>query len=682
MKLSTKLLSGFVSLIVLVIIISSLSIVRFIQLGRLSASAVKEGNSKSFAFQKEIDHLTWINDVSDLFLLDHVHTLDVETDPTRCGLGEWIYGQEMQDEARRDPELKALLDALKVPHKALHESAVRIGSLYREFDIGALAAVNEAWLAHLDWLQELSLSIMQNRRFTGQTNPRLCDFGAWYYSYTAKDSRLGELLAAWEDPHERLHASARRIDELLGRADRDGAADHYRRVTLPALEDIRAAHEGVVAYTSGIQNQQDAARDIFTNDTMQALSETQEHLADLVAFFEQRAADAQASMEQMTTQVIYLVSIVSLIIVAAGLILAIIITRSVLAQLGEDPSVLSKITHQIAQGDMRINLDRKHNQAVGVYLSMLKMVDSLVEKSRIIESFAEGDLRMAVSRVSDVDKLGESLQLMKDSFNEILGHVHVAVDQVAIGADQVSQASQNLSQGATEQASSLEEISATMTEVNSQSQANAVNATEANSLARQAAVDAKSGNEHMSELINAMKRITGSSEEIAKVVKVIDDIAFQINLLALNANVEAARAGKYGKGFAVVAEEVRNLAARSTASVRETSDIIDSSLKTIQDGDRLVRQTADQLDAIVKGVTKVATFLEEITTASSEQAQAVSEISTGLDQIDQVTQSNTASAEESASSAEELASQAQQLRTMINRFKLDGGTARIEDRTV
>ncbi|NIQ08578.1 MAG: chemotaxis protein, partial [Gammaproteobacteria bacterium] len=136
------------------------------------------------------------------------------------------------------------------------------------------------------------------------------------------------------------------------------------------------------------------------------------------------------------------------------------------------------------------------------------MVDSLVEKSRVIESFAAGDLRVAVAKVSNVDGLGESLQIMKDSFNEILGHVHTAVDQVATGADQVSNASQNLSQGATEQAASLEEISSTMTEVNSQSQENALKATEANSLARQAAHDAEAGNIHMNQLIEAMSRIT------------------------------------------------------------------------------------------------------------------------------------------------------------------------------
>jgi len=168
-----------------------------------------------------------------------------------------------------------------------------------------------------------------------------------------------------------------------------------------------------------------------------------------------------------------------------------------------------------------------------------------------------------------------------------------------------------------------------------------------------------------------MEKINASSDEINKVVKVIDDIAFQINLLALNANVEAARAGKYGKGFAVVADEVRNLAVKSTDSVKETTQMVQDTVTNIKQGTEAAEATAQQLTAIVEGSGKVANFLEEIAQASREQAQAIEQITEGLDQIDEATQASTASAEESASASEELAGQAQQLRSMVAQFTLD-----------
>ena len=174
----------------------------------------------------------------------------------------------------------------------------------------------------------------------------------------------------------------------------------------------------------------------------------------------------------------------------------------------------------------------------------------------------------------------------------------------------------------------------------------------------------------MTDVIAAMNTINKSSEEIKKIVKTIDDIAFQINLLALNANVEAARAGKYGKGFAVVAEEVRSLAARSANSAKDTSGMVETAIKNIESGNKLVEETAKQLANIVTGATKVVSLVEEISMASKEQSEGMQQINTGLLQIDQVTQSNTANAEECASASEELSSQALQLKGVVSKFKL------------
>ncbi len=337
----------------------------------------------------------------------------------------------------------------------------------------------------------------------------------------------------------------------------------------------------------------------------------------------------------------------------------------ILVQAAIDGKLATRADAGKHQGDYKKIVD-------GVNKTLDLVVTPINETIEIMKKLAEGDLTSSMNNdyKGDFDVLKTAMNSSLLSVGDTLSQINNAVDQVAEGSQQVSQASQSLSQGATEQASSLEEITSSVTEIASQTKQNTASATQMTELAKTAKKNAEMGNVQMKDLVAAMADINKSADEIKKIVKAIDDISFQINLLALNANVEAARAGKYGKGFAVVAEEVRNLAVRSANSVKETTRMVDETITNINRGNTLVEGTAKQLNEIVAGAGQVAALSEEVATAGKEQAQGLEQVSLGLNQIDQVTQANTASAEESASASEELSAQSQEVKNMLSRFKL------------
>jgi methyl-accepting chemotaxis protein len=209
-----------------------------------------------------------------------------------------------------------------------------------------------------------------------------------------------------------------------------------------------------------------------------------------------------------------------------------------------------------------------------------------------------------------------------------------------------------------------------MEEIASQTKNNAANANQANELALTAKGGAVKGNEQMKEMLKAMDDIKEASASISKIIKVIDEIAFQTNILALNAAVEAARAGQHGKGFAVVAEEVRNLAARSANAAKETTVLIEGTIKKVEGGTKIANETADALNRIVEDVAKAANIVGDIALASNEQATGIAQVNQGILQVSEVTQTNSATSEESAAASEELSSQAEILKDMVSKFKL------------
>ena len=376
-------------------------------------------------------------------------------------------------------------------------------------------------------------------------------------------------------------------------------------------------------------------------------------------------------IQALVNKTFYTILVVCVIVILLSLFITIFVSRGISVPLSKVVTMLNNMENgRLAQ---RMNMDQQDE--IG---QMANTLDSFADSLQhdvvaSLNKLAQGNLAFDVVPKGSDDEVRGTLKRLGDDLNDIMSQVQMAGEQIAAGSTEVSDSSQSLSQGATESASSLEEIAASMNELTDQIKSNAEGATQATRLAEQSRTAVHAGTGNMHEMIIAMDDISSSGQDIAKIIKVIDEIAFQTNLLALNAAVEAARAGQHGKGFAVVAEEVRNLAARSAKAASETAELIEGSVKKAENGVTIANKTSASFNEIEESIVKVAELVSEIEASSHEQSQGIQQVTIGLGQIDQVTQQNTASAEEGAAAAEELSSQADQLRQMLARFVLRNG---------
>ncbi|MBD3168605.1 MAG: chemotaxis protein [candidate division Zixibacteria bacterium] len=534
---------------------------------------------------------------------------------------------------------------------------------------------------HLNWANEVNALLTDENvtKLEVQTDPHKCAFGQWYYSDARKEAEhlvpeIAHYLEQIEEPHNNLHKSAEEIDKVFMQADlelgnylREKKTDHLawahrvkdafvdesihkldaemdpkkcslgKWMNSPQVAELKRHHPDFAAALAEVEKPH---RD---------LHESARHIQDLI---ENDQREEAKKYYMANTKVL---------------------AYECLDAIDGVLEWQEKQVHGMHEADRIYAQKTKPN--------LRKVQELLVKINKTVEENVMTDEAMlnAASRTQTVVSIfsiiagiiGIFLAVtiargIITSMRRIINSLTEGAEQVGSAANEVASASQSLAEGASEQASSLEETSSALEEMSGMTKQNADNANQANSLSNQAQTAAQKGSEAMQQMSDAINQIKASSDETAKIIKVIDEIAFQTNLLALNAAVEAARAGEAGKGFAVVAEEVRNLAMRSAEAAKNTSSLIEESQNNADNGVRVTEEFTNILTEISTSINKVSDLVGEVSAASNEQAQGINQVNTAVTQIDQVTQQNASNAEESASASEELSAQAAQMQEIVN----------------
>jgi methyl-accepting chemotaxis protein len=425
--------------------------------------------------------------------------------------------------------------------------------------------------------------------------------------------------------------------------------------------------------------QEEAIEDVYGAEYYSTIGEInaikEEFLSMLDTRAENHVNDLIAQSDQMQS-----LTLLFILIVAA---LQVVNVTAVMLRMILPIKKLQREMEEIARGNLSSTLDMTANTSeigrlthaiVEMKAELKQYIGDISDK---LTNIANGNLNLTV----DIDYIGDfqpikaSLVTILDSLNSTISQISIATSQVDQGSGQIANAAQTLAQGSTEQAATVQELSTSVRDIADKTKKNAEMAGESAALADSIRQSAEKGSRQMSEMVAAVGAINQAGQDISRVMKVIDDIAFQTNILALNAAVEAARAGQHGKGFAVVSEEVRNLAAKSGDAAKETGALIANSIEKAELGSRIANETAASLAEIVAGIGNSNRIASEIATSSGEQSSGIEVVNNGIDQVAQVVQQNSATAEESAAASEELSGQSSMLRQLIAQFKLrDGGS--------
>lgn len=451
----------------------------------------------------------------------------------------------------------------------------------------------------------------------------------------------------------------------------DGLAKKYEDAF---NEWFTIADRAIAAIESG---NRETARQIILNECSPALNS----LVEIARDIDSTISAEKAALETRTTDMIRTFIIISIITFCVVLIISLYFARQTIVNLTDVVGKIRGAIVELSKGNLKMHVDYEAENEFGELVARMNF--SFRELSKYVTAvddcmtaFSDGnfDYHSSVYFLGDFAHIKFSIDAFRANINRVLNELGTISSQVTIGAGQVANSAQILANGASEQANSIEELSTTIEEISRHISDAADYSHKADLLGKEAGMVVQSSHEEMQQLLSAIHDIAQASENIQKIIKVIDDIAFQTNILALNAAVEAARAGTAGKGFAVVADEVRNLAQKSAEAAKNTTVLIESSFKHVKHGEQIAMTTNEVFGQVTQKTSEILGMIEKIALLAQEQATSITHISEGVNQITSVVHMNSSSTQQSASASEELSGQARVMKSLLDQFHLEDAT--------